>query len=122
VLLHALNADITAAEAELAAVLPATPAGVLITLPGIAVVRASAYGAAWGDPCRFTGHAQAYRLAGLHPSTYDSAGTSRGGQRLSRRGSPDRGPRSSSSGKASPAVTRTSPPTNVSSSAGGCPR
>ncbi|BEP13725.1 hypothetical protein acdb102_47450 [Acidothermaceae bacterium B102] len=89
VLLGAVNADITAAEAQLAAVLPATPAGVLTSLPGIAVVRASAYGAALGDPSRFTGHAQAYRLAGMHPATYDSAGTSRGGQHLSRRGSPD---------------------------------
>ncbi len=88
-LLAALNADITVAEQHLAVVLPATPAGVLVSLPGVAVVRASAYGAALGDPCRFTGHAQAYRLAGMHPSTYDSAGTSRGGQHLSRRGSPD---------------------------------
>lgn len=88
-LLAALNADITTAETQLAAVLEATPAAVLTSLPGIAVVRASAYGAALGDPLRFTGHAQAYRLAGMHPATYDSAGTSRGGQRLSRRGSPD---------------------------------
>jgi transposase len=88
-LLAALNADIGAAENQLATVLPDTPAAVLASLPGVAVVRASAYGAALGDPCRFTGHAQAYRLAGMHPSTYESAGTSRGGQHLSRRGNPD---------------------------------
>jgi transposase len=88
-LLSALNRDIGAAEGHLAAALPATPAAVLVSLPGVAVVRASNYGAALGDPCRFTGHAQAYRLAGMHPATYDSAGTSRGGQRLSRRGNPD---------------------------------
>jgi transposase len=88
-LLAALNADIAEAETQLGAVLEATPAGVLVSLPGIAVVRASAYGAALGDPLRFTGHAQAYRLAGMHPSTYDSAGVSRGGQHLSRRGNPD---------------------------------
>lgn len=88
-LLDALNADITLAEAELAAVLPATPAAVLLTLPGIATVRASNYGAALGDPLRFTTADAAYRIAGMHPSTYDSAGKDRGGQKLSRRGSPE---------------------------------
>lgn len=86
-LLAALNADITQAETELALVLPTTPAHVLSSLPGVAVVRASNYGAALGDPLRFAGHEQAYRIAGLHPTTYDSAGRDRGGQTISRRGS-----------------------------------
>lgn len=89
VLLDALNADVAHAEAELAEVLPDTPAAVLTSLPGVSTVRASAYGAALGDPSRFSNADAAYRLAGMHPSSYDSAGSSRGGQRLSRRGSPE---------------------------------
>ncbi|MCU1593615.1 MAG: family transposase [Frankiales bacterium] len=88
-LLDAINADIIRAEAELARVLPQTPAAVLLSLPGVATVRASNYGAALGDPLRFTNADQAYRIAGMHPSTYDSAGSTRGGQTLSRRGSPE---------------------------------
>lgn len=88
-LLDALNADVTRADAELRAVLPLTPAAVLTSLPGVSTVRASAYGAALGDPARFTSADAAYRLAGMHPSSYDSAGSSRGGQKLSRRGSPE---------------------------------
>lgn len=87
-LLDAVNCDIARADAELAAVLPSTPAGALLSLPGISTVRASAYGAALGDPHRFTSPDAAYRLAGMHPSTYDSAGKDRAGQTLSRRGSP----------------------------------
>lgn len=86
-LLDALNADVARAEAELAAVLPDTPAAVLTSLPGVSTVRASAYGAALGDPARFTTADAAYRLAGMHPTSYDSTGSSRGGQKLSRRGS-----------------------------------
>lgn len=88
-LLDALNADVERTEAELAAVLPGTPAAVLTSLPGVSTVRASAYGAALGDPARFTSANAAYRIAGMHPSSYDSAGSSRAGQQLSRRGSPE---------------------------------
>lgn len=88
-LLDAMNADIARADTELAAVLPNTPACVLLSLPGVSTVRASSYGAALGDPHRFTSPDAAYRLAGMHPSTYDSAGRDRGGQKLSRRGSPE---------------------------------
>jgi transposase len=87
--LDALNRDIALAEEHLASVLPDTPAAVLTSLPGIAIVRASNYGAALGDPTRFSNCEQAYRLAGMIPTTYDSAGSKRGGQRLSRRGSPE---------------------------------
>jgi transposase len=88
-LLDALNGDIAHAEAQLAAVLPQTPAAVLLSLPGVSTVRASSYGAALGDPRRFASADVAYRIAGMHPSTYDSAGRDRSGQKLSRRGSPE---------------------------------
>lgn len=86
-LLKSLDAQILAAEQELAQILPQTPAGVLITLPGVAVVRASNYGAGIGDPHRFPNAAAAYRAAGLVPTMYESAGRRRGGQHISREGS-----------------------------------
>lgn len=86
-LLKSLDAQIGAAEQELAKVLPQTPAGVLTTLPGVAVVRASNYGAGIGDPHRFPNAAAAYRAAGLVPTMYESAGRRRGGQHISREGS-----------------------------------
>ncbi|MGH9094795.1 MAG: IS110 family transposase [Acidimicrobiales bacterium] len=86
-LLAKLEAEITAAEAELAAVLADTPAAILTTLPGVAVVRASNYGAGIGDPARFAHAAGAYRAAGLVPTMYQSAKRSRPGQRISREGS-----------------------------------
>lgn len=86
-LLKSLDAEIRAAEQELAEILPNTPAGVLTTLPGVAVVRASNYGAGIGDPHRFPNAAAAYRAAGLVPTMYESAGRRRGGQHISREGS-----------------------------------
>jgi transposase len=86
-LLDALDAEIARAEDELAQVLPATPAGVLVTLPGVAVVRASNYGAEIGDPCRFRNADAAYRFSGLVPTSYESAGKARSGQRITREGS-----------------------------------
>lgn len=88
-LLRQLSSDVDRAEKRLSELLPATPAAVLTSLPGVGVVRASNYGAALGDPWRFRGHEQAYRIAGMHPSLYDSAGKERPGQRLSRRGKPE---------------------------------
>ena len=64
-----------------------TPAGVLTSLPGVGTVRASSYGAAIGDPERFSDAAAAYRASGLVPAEYSSAGRSRGGQHISREGS-----------------------------------
>jgi transposase len=87
VLLDALGAEIRRAEEALAEVLGTTPAGVLTSLPGVGVVRASAYGAAIGDPWRFPHAGAAYRASGLVPAEYSSAGRRRGGQRISREGS-----------------------------------
>jgi transposase len=86
-LLGVLEAEIVAAETALAAVLADTPAGILTTLPGVAVVRASNYGAGIGDPARFANAAGAYRFAGLVPTSYQSAGRARPGQHISREGS-----------------------------------
>jgi transposase len=86
-LLDGLDAEILRAEEELALVLPATPAAVLVTLPGVAVVRASNYGAEIGDPWRFRNADAAYRFSGLVPTSYESAGKARPGQRISREGS-----------------------------------
>jgi transposase len=86
-LLEALGDEIRRAEDELAGVLDATPAGMLVSLPGVGVVRASAYGAAIGDPGRFPNADAAYRASGLVPAEYSSAGRRRGGQHISREGS-----------------------------------
>jgi transposase len=86
-LLARLEAEIVGAEAALAGVLGDTPAAVLTSLPGVAVVRASNYGAAIGDPARFANAAGAYRAAGLVPTMYSSARRARPGQHISREGS-----------------------------------
>lgn len=84
--LDVLNAQVAQAEQHLTKVLPDTPAGVLLSLPGIGVVRASNYGAALGDPARFGNADQAYRASGLVPASYQSAGRARRGQGISREG------------------------------------
>jgi transposase len=86
-LLDALDREIDRAEGVLGEVLVSTPAGVLTSLPGVGIVRASAYGAAIGDPDRFPNAAAAYRASGLVPAEYSSAGRSRGSQHISREGS-----------------------------------
>jgi transposase len=86
-LLDVIGREIRRAEDALADVLDATPAGVLVSLPGVGVVRASAYGAAIGDPSRFSNAGAAYRASGLVPAEYSSAGRRRGGQHISREGS-----------------------------------
>jgi transposase len=86
-LLDAVGREIRRAEEALAEVLARTPAGILVSLPGVGVVRASAYGAAVGDPWRFSNAGAAYRASGLVPAEYSSAGRRRGGQRISREGS-----------------------------------
>lgn len=85
-LLDVLNGQIHQAEQHLMVLLPDTPAGVLISLPGVGVVRASNYGAALGDPSRFLNADQAYRASGLVPASYESAGRARRGQGISREG------------------------------------
>ena len=111
-LLEAIDNEIRHAEDELAGVLDSTPAGVLVTLPGVGVVRASAYGAAIGDPSRFPNAGAAYRASGLVPAEYSSAGRRRGGQHISRDPSSSAQP-SSGWAEASPATTTTSPPTGA---------
>jgi transposase len=85
-LLQRLDSEITWAEAELAAILPRTPAQILTTMPLVAVVRASNYGGAVGDVTRFRNAAQVYRLSGLVPRLYESAGKKRSATRISREG------------------------------------
>ena len=63
-----------------------TPASVLTSLPGVGIARASAYGAALGDPSRFASEGTAWRYSGLVPVEHDSAGTKRPGMQISREG------------------------------------
>jgi transposase len=85
-LLTELSAQIGAAEAELARLLPLSPFATLTTTPGWGVVRAGNYAAALGDPHRWPGSAQIYRASGLSPAQYESAGKRRDGS-ISREGS-----------------------------------
>jgi transposase len=85
-LLEQLDEQIAAAEQHLHTVLPDTPAGILTSLPGVGVVRASNYGATLGDPLRFGNAEQAYRFAGMVPASYESAGRSHGEPGISREG------------------------------------
>jgi transposase len=85
-LLTSLQRTITEIEARLAEVLPDTPAHVLRSMPHVGVVRASAYGGAVGDPSRFASAAQVYRMSGLVPRLYSSAGRTKAGTSISREG------------------------------------
>lgn len=85
-LLADLDAQVAAAEAALAALLPRSPFATLTTVPGWGVVRAGGYGAAIGKPARWPGARQIYRAAGLSPTQYESAGQRRDGK-ISREGS-----------------------------------
>ena len=80
-------AEIDRAETELATVINNTPAAVLTSLPGVGIARASAYGAALGDPWKFASADTAWRYSGLVPVEHNSAGTKRPGMRISREGS-----------------------------------
>ena len=85
-LLADLDAQIQTAEAALAVLLPRSPFSTLTTVPGWAVVRASNYAAALGDPDRWPGSRQIYRASGLSPMQYESAHKRRDGG-ISREGS-----------------------------------
>jgi len=85
-LLADLDAQIQAAEDELAALLPRSPFTTLTTVPGWGVVRVSNYAAALGDPGRWPGPRQIYRASGLSPMQYESAHKRRDGS-ISREGS-----------------------------------
>src|SRR5271168_6197 len=62
-----LDQQIQHATESLTALLPQTPAGVLLDIPGVGVLTASGYGAAIGDPSRYRDGAAAYRASGLVP-------------------------------------------------------
>jgi transposase len=113
-----LNNQIDQAEQHLATVLPHTPAGVLTSLPGVGVVRASNYGAALGDPARFANADRAYRASGLVPASYESAGRPGAAKASAARATPNYAPRSSSSGAHWPSATPTSPATEPVSAPG----
>lgn len=85
-MLSVLDQQAGQAEDHLGLLLPQTPFAVLTSVPGWATVRASAYGAAIGDPGRWPGPRQIYRASGLSPMQYESAGKRRDGA-ISREGS-----------------------------------
>lgn len=85
-LLADLDAQVTSAETQMAALLPRSPFATLTTVRGWGIVRAGNYGAAVGDPARWPGPRQLYRASGLSPSQYESAGRRRDGT-ISREGS-----------------------------------
>lgn len=85
-LLADLDTQISAAEAELATLVPLSPFATLTSVPGWGVVRVSNYAAALGDPDRWPGSRQIYRASGLSPMQYESAGKRRDGK-ISREGS-----------------------------------
>jgi transposase len=85
-LLADLDIQISAAEAELATLVPLSPFATLTSVPGWGVVRVSNYAAALGDPNRWPGPRQIYRASGLSPMQYESAGKRRDGT-ISREGS-----------------------------------
>jgi transposase len=60
-----LDQQIQDATTTLAELLPKTPAGILLGVPGVGMLTASAYGAAIGDPNRYRDAAAAYRASGL---------------------------------------------------------
>jgi transposase len=85
-LLAGLDAQILAAEAQMAGLLSDTPFAPLLSVPGWGTMRAGNYGAAVGDPGRWPGARQLYRASGLSPAQYESAGRRRDGT-ISREGS-----------------------------------
>lgn len=87
VTLEALRADLSGCDDHLAELLPDTPAGVLISIPGVGPLTASYYGAALGDPWRFAHADAAYRYSGLSPTSYESAGRRGTRVRISKEGS-----------------------------------
>jgi hypothetical protein len=83
----AIQCQLVACDERLAELLPQTPAGILLTVPGIGVITASYYGAALGDPQRFRNAGAAYRYSGLAPTSYESAGRRASGVHIGKIGS-----------------------------------
>jgi transposase len=82
---QAIRTDIAAVESELEALLAATDGQVLITLPGVGVIRAASF-AAFSLPIeRFPTAEHLYSATGLAPARYQSATINRTG-RISRTG------------------------------------
>jgi len=86
-LLEMLEAELAECDRQLAQVIAETPAGVLVSIPGVGVTAASYYGAALGDPHRFRNASAAYRYSGLSPASYESAGKTSARTFISREGS-----------------------------------
>jgi transposase len=82
---RALQADITALDAELTELLAATEGQILTTLPGVAVTRAAAFAAFSLPIARFPDAEHLYSATGLAPALYQSATLHRRG-RISRQG------------------------------------
>jgi transposase len=83
----ALLRDLAACDQRLTQLLADTPAGVLLTIPGVGVLTASYYGAALGDATRFADAGAAYRYSGLTPTSYESAGRRAAKVKISKVGS-----------------------------------
>jgi transposase len=83
--LDALLAAVAVVDAQLAALLAETDGQVLTSLPGVAVVRASAFAAHSLPIERFPSAEQLYAATGLAPASYESASISRRGG-ISRQG------------------------------------
>lgn len=82
---RALQADIEAAEAQIAALLAETAGQVLVSLPGVAEVRAAAFACHALPVERFPTAEHLYSATGLAPASYQSASVRRRG-RISRQG------------------------------------
>ena len=82
---QALREDITALEAQLADLLAQTDGQILTSLPGVAVVRASAFAAHTLPIERWPTPEQLFSATGLAPASYQSASVTRRG-RISRQG------------------------------------
>jgi transposase len=83
-----LQADIAAVETQLTRLLAATPGQILVTLPGVGVVRAASFAAHSLPIARFPTPEHLYAATGLAPATYQSASLQRRG-RISRQGLPE---------------------------------
>jgi transposase len=84
----ACAADIAAVEGQITQLLAVTPGQILITLPGVAEVRAAAFAAHSLPITRFPTPEHLYAATGLAPTTWQSASLKRRGH-LSRQGLPE---------------------------------
>jgi transposase len=80
-----MQADIVALDEEVAELLAATDGQILISLPGVAVIRAAAFAAHSLPIRRFPDAEHLYSATGLAPALYESATLRRRG-RISRQG------------------------------------